>query len=74
MKTLNVPRALTGLIEFQTMFELEGGVCAHETLDKLLTEPVSSLRVDPTVDVVLERLGTTVFRESTHPEFFVNQF
>jgi hypothetical protein len=28
------------------------GVCTHETLDKVLTEPVSPLGVDPTLDRV----------------------
>ncbi len=38
---LNVPREQTGLIELQTVFRLQIGVSVHETLDKLLTEPVS---------------------------------
>jgi len=38
---LNVPWEQTGLIHLQTLFQLQVGVSAHETLDKLLTEPVS---------------------------------
>ena len=29
---------------------MQVGVCTHDTLDKVLTEPVSPLRVDPTFD------------------------
>ncbi len=36
-----VPWEQTGLIHLQTLFQLQVGVSAHETLDKLLTEPVS---------------------------------
>jgi hypothetical protein len=32
------------------VLKLKVGVCTHETLDKVLTEPVSSLGVDPTLD------------------------
>ena len=38
---LNVPWEQTGLIHLQTLFQLQVGVSVHETLDKLLTEPVS---------------------------------
>jgi hypothetical protein len=31
----------TGLIHLQTLFQLQVGVSEHETLDKLLTEPVT---------------------------------
>ena len=31
----------TGLIHLQTLVQLQVGMSAHETLDKLLTEPVS---------------------------------
>jgi hypothetical protein len=31
----------TGLIQLQTLIQLQVGVSVHETLDKLLTEPVS---------------------------------
>ena len=34
-------REQTGLIEIQTLFQLQIGMSAHETLDKPLTEPVS---------------------------------
>ncbi len=37
----DVPWEQTGLIHLQTLFQLQVGVSAHETLDKLLTEPVS---------------------------------
>ena len=32
------------------MIELEVGVSPYETLDKVLTDPVSPLRVDPTLE------------------------
>ena len=38
---LDVPWQQTSLIHLQTLFQLQVGVSAHETLDKLLTEPVS---------------------------------
>jgi hypothetical protein len=38
---LNVPWGQTGLIHLQTLFQLQVGVSVHETLDKLLTDPVS---------------------------------
>jgi hypothetical protein len=38
---LNVPWTQTGFIHLQTLFQLQIGVSVHETLDKLLTEPVS---------------------------------
>jgi hypothetical protein len=34
----------------KTVLKLKVGVYAHEKLDKVLTEPVSPLRVDPTLD------------------------
>ena len=37
----DVPWEQTGLIHLQTLFQLQVGMSAHETLDKLLTEPVS---------------------------------
>ncbi len=37
----DAPWEKTGLIHLQTLFQLQVGVSAHETLDKLLTEPVS---------------------------------
>ncbi len=37
----DVPWEQTGLIHLQTLFQLQVGVSAHETLDKLLTEPAS---------------------------------
>jgi hypothetical protein len=37
----DVPWEQTGLIQLQTLFQLQVGVSAHETLNKLLTEPVS---------------------------------
>jgi hypothetical protein len=37
----DVPWEQTGLIHLQTLFQLQVGVSAHETLDKLLTEPVT---------------------------------
>ncbi len=37
----DVPWEQTGLIHLQTLFQLQVGVSAHETLDKLLTESVS---------------------------------
>jgi hypothetical protein len=40
---LKVPREYTRLIELQTLLELEVRVNAHETIDNLLTESVSSL-------------------------------
>ncbi len=36
----DVPWEQTGLIQLQTLFQLQVGVSAHETLDKFLTEPV----------------------------------
>jgi hypothetical protein len=47
---LDVPCEQTGLIHLQTLFQLQVGVSAHETLDKLLTESVSPVWVDPTLD------------------------
>ena len=47
---LNVPWEHTSLIELQTVIKLKVGVCTHETFDKVLTEPVSLLGVDPTLD------------------------
>ena len=47
---LNVPWEHTSLIELQTLLKLKVGVCTHETLDKVLTEPVCPLGVDPTLD------------------------
>ena len=38
------------LFEFQTLLKVKVGVCAHETLEKVLTESVSLLQVDPTLD------------------------
>ncbi len=40
---LNVTWEQTGLIHLQTMFQLQVGVSAHEAIDKLLTESVSSV-------------------------------
>ena len=37
-------------IELQTVIKLKVGVCTYETLNKVLTEPVSPLGVDPTLD------------------------
>ena len=37
----DVPWEQTGLIHLQTLFQLQVDVSAHETIDKLLTEPVS---------------------------------
>jgi hypothetical protein len=37
----DVPWEQTGLIHLQTLFQLQVGVSAHETLDKFLTESVS---------------------------------
>ncbi len=37
----DVPWEQTGLMHLQTLFQLQVGLSAHETLDKLLTEPVS---------------------------------
>jgi hypothetical protein len=47
---LDVPWEHTSLIELQTVLKLKVGVCTHETLDKVLTEPASPLGVDPTLD------------------------
>jgi hypothetical protein len=38
------------LIELQTVLKLKVGVCTHETLNKVLTDPVSPLGEDPTLD------------------------
>ncbi len=37
----DVPLEQTGLIHLQTLFQLQVGVSTHETLDKLMTDPVS---------------------------------
>ncbi len=37
----DVPWQQTSLIHLQTLFKLQVGVSAHETLDKLLTAPLS---------------------------------
>ncbi len=44
---LNVPWEHTILIKH---LKMQVGVCTHDTLDKVLTEPVSPLRLDPTFD------------------------
>jgi hypothetical protein len=38
---LDVPWEQTVFIRLQTLFQLQVGVSTHETLDKLLNEPVS---------------------------------
>jgi hypothetical protein len=47
---LKVPWEHASLIELQTVLKLKVGVCTHEMLNKVLTEPVSPLGVDPTLD------------------------
>jgi hypothetical protein len=47
---LKVPWEHVSLIELQTVIKMKVGVCTHETLDKVLTESVSPLGVDPTLD------------------------
>jgi hypothetical protein len=47
---LDVPWEQTGLIHLQTLFQLQVGVSANETLDKILTEPFFPVWVDPTLD------------------------
>ncbi len=47
---LKVPWEHVILIELQTVLKLKVGVCTHETLNKVLTELVSPLGVDATLD------------------------
>ena len=61
---LNVPREQTGLIEFQSLFQLQIGVSAHEAMDKLLTETVSPLR--PAMLACRIRTGQELDLEGRH--------
>ena len=72
---LNVPREQTGLIETQTLFQLQIGACAHETLDKVLTESVSPLWVYPILDrwVMIDAEGLRTGQEY-HIEVYPHQF
>ena len=61
---LNVPREHTSLIEFQTLIKAKLGVSTHESLDKILTESVFPIRVDP----ILDRPGMPKCRSRTGQE------
>ncbi len=61
---LDVPWDHTNLIDLQTVLKLKVGECTHETLDKVLTESVSPLGVDPTLD----RPGMFTCRKRTGQE------
>jgi hypothetical protein len=49
------------------VLKLKVGVCTHETLDNVLTEPVSPLGVDPT----LHRPTMTGFEECPVPDMHI---
>jgi hypothetical protein len=58
----------TSLIEIQTLLKLKVGERTHEALDKLLTEPVSSLWIQPSIDQLFSHAEAEHFRNTTSGE------
>jgi hypothetical protein len=58
----------TSVIEIQTLLKLKVGERTHEALDKLLTEPVSPLWIQPSIDQLFSHAEAEHFRNTTSGE------